>query len=154
MNPNHCHSRARIPLGEPMATAAYHVTIRTLGPTGVLGHLENGAVRLSRIGALAERCWHEIPAHCAGVVLDAITVAPDRVEGLLLIPARAGEGLTRALAVVIGSFKSTVSERLGRSIWSAGYQASPLRSRKDLEQTRRAILGEPLSAVIQPEAAR
>ena len=141
---NHCRSRVREPLEGAPPLTAYHVTIRTQDGECLLGDVVHGAVKLSWAGRIVEECWREIPAHLAGVVLDASVVMPNHVHGLVVFTECEGSHRMRPLDVVVGAFKSAVSEQLGRSIWEAGYRMVELKGPAELGRMRRTIVENPV----------
>jgi len=66
---------------------AYSVTIVTQGRAALFGRLVNGEMKLSRVGAVADGCWREIPDHTHHVELGSFVVMPNHVHGILILRA-------------------------------------------------------------------
>ncbi len=92
---------------------AYFVTICTRDRQCLFGHVVNGEMRLNEAGQIAQRCWEDIPHHFPHAVLDAVTIMPNHVHGIIVI-TESGRGE----ASVPGNSLGT---RTGRT------DASPLR---------------------------
>jgi REP element-mobilizing transposase RayT len=108
-------------------------------------------------GEAAVRCWDEIPRHFPHVELDAFVVMPNHVHGVLLFEDQAGDtgeparaGHARPLPVVVGSFKSAVSRRLG-PVWQRSYWERVVRSGEELDQIRDYIEDNPLRWPVDAE---
>ena len=65
--------------------AAYFITICTKNREHYFGEIENGKMKLSKIGVLADVFWYEIKNHTKNVELDAFVVMPNHVNGILII---------------------------------------------------------------------
>lgn len=65
--------------------AAYFITICTKNREHYFGEIENGKMKLSKIGVLADVFWYEIKNHTKNVELDAFVVMPNHVHGILII---------------------------------------------------------------------
>ena len=53
--------------------------------TKPFGHIKNGFVCVSDIGAMAHQYWQDIPNHFPNVSLDTFVVMPDHVHGIIHI---------------------------------------------------------------------
>lgn len=51
----------------------------------MFGSVENGQMRLSRLGEIAEQYWKEILRHYPGVSLDEFQIMPDHMHGIVVI---------------------------------------------------------------------
>ncbi len=63
----------------------YFVTICTKNFKEYFGKIENGEIKLSKIGEIAQKFWLEIPKHFPFVALDEFVVMPNHVHGILII---------------------------------------------------------------------
>jgi REP element-mobilizing transposase RayT len=113
--PNHC------------LPGAYFVTICTRDRECLFGQIVDEVMRLNDAGAIARRCWEEIPDHFPSVELDAFVIMPNHVHGITVIHRR-GEA---------SAIPPHVSEEQPRS------DASPLQQRPNDTQPRS------LSAIVQ-----
>jgi putative transposase len=64
---------------------AYFVTICTKSSVNYFGHVENGEMRLSKVGVIAENCWGHICEHFDNVILDEYKIMPNHVHGIIII---------------------------------------------------------------------
>lgn len=63
----------------------YFVTICTVNRDLFFGNIFKGEMRLSEIGAIAEKYWREIPKHFPFVSLDEFVIMPNHVHGIIEI---------------------------------------------------------------------
>ena len=121
----------------------YFVTICTRGHLCLLGEVRDGAMLRSAAGETVARYWEAIPDHFPEVETDSFVVMPNHVHGVLLFgdhPERAGHA--RPLQVVVGSFKSAVSRRLG-AMWQRSYWERVVRGEDELDEIRAYIEDNP-----------
>ncbi|HXF96814.1 MAG TPA: hypothetical protein VNI61_12005, partial [Gemmatimonadales bacterium] len=78
----------RLPHHDYAGPGRYFVTVCTYHRAPVLGRLERRSVRLTEVGRIVRDCWRAIPAHFAGVEVDAFVVMPDHVHGIIIIRGR------------------------------------------------------------------
>ena len=97
----------------------YFVTICTRGHLCLLGEVRDGAMLRSAAGETVARYWEAIPDHFPEVETDA-----------------------RPLQVVVGSFKSAVSRRLG-AMWQRSYWERVVRDADELDEIRAYIEDNP-----------
>jgi REP element-mobilizing transposase RayT len=64
---------------------AYFITICTQNRVHYFGEIENGQMRLSGMGVIADVLWHEIPHHSPLVKLGAFVVMPNPIHGILVL---------------------------------------------------------------------
>ncbi len=75
----------RLPSWDYGANALYFVTICCKNRIHFFGNISKGAMRLSDIGAMAEKYWLEIPQHFPFVVLHNHIIMPNHVHGIIEI---------------------------------------------------------------------
>ena len=63
----------------------YFVTLCTLGKHPFFGEIQNGVMRLSPLGRIAQQYWSQIPDHFPNVRLDESIIMPDHVHGIIAI---------------------------------------------------------------------
>ena len=66
-------------------SAAYFVTICTQNREHFFGEIEEGNMRLSGVGIIANVLWHEIKNHAKNVTLGAFVVMPNHIHGIIII---------------------------------------------------------------------
>lgn len=63
----------------------YFITICAKNREHFFGEIINGEMRLTNIGATAQKCWQEIPAHFPDAKLDAFIIMPNHIHGIIAI---------------------------------------------------------------------
>jgi putative transposase len=129
-------------------TGAYLVTVCTADRACLLGAVENDAMVLSTTGRVARDRWVELSRLFTGVALDAFVVMPNHVHGIVWL-FRAGQA--PPLPVLVGSFKSGVSRRVGRRIWQRSFHDRVLRNEEELKVFRQYILDNPVKWAVDSE---
>jgi len=130
---------------------AYFVTICARDHQCLFGEIVAGAMRRNQIGETVAACWNEIPRHYANVVLDAFVVMPNHLHGILLLTDLVGAGHARPLPLIVGSFKSAASRRVGARIWQRDYWEHIIRSEDELNRIRHYVDDNPLCWPADPE---
>lgn len=64
---------------------AYFITICTKNRDHFFGEIENGQMKLSKIGLLADVFWLEIKNHTENIELGAFVVMPNHIHGILIL---------------------------------------------------------------------
>ncbi len=75
----------RLPEWDYGSNAAYFVTICTNNRIHYFGEIIDHKMKLTDIGKMAEKYWHEIPQHFPFVKLGAFVVMPNHVHGIIII---------------------------------------------------------------------
>ena len=131
---------------------AYYVTIVAWRRECLFGEVMDGEMVLNPRGMITDECWREIPNHFSNVELGAHVIMPNHMHGIIFIngmdenriatarsqsvgarhasPLRPRGVLPGSLGVIVGSFKSAVTKRIGRElnetgIWQRNYGACP-----------------------------
>ncbi len=85
------HRRSvRLPGYDYSQSGAYFVTIVAAGRESIFGYVQNGEVRLSDCGQIAEKQWMQLPHRFRNLELGAFVVMPNHVHGILIIRDRRG----------------------------------------------------------------
>ncbi len=91
---------------------AYFVTVCTASRAFPFGNVIDGKMQLNNAGRVVLSAWTELPAHYAGLELDAFVVMPNHIHGIIVLHTAAdkgamvGAGSPRPLSVA----ESTVDE--------------------------------------------
>lgn len=138
----------------------YFVTICTKGREQFLGKILNRKMRLSEIGALAEKCWREIPLHFSDVKLDEFVIMPNHIHGIIIIenPNNVGNNnycslqtniawqtkWARSLSSIIRGFKIGVTQWCRENnhqyfTWQKSFYDHIIRDEKSLNEIREYI---------------
>ncbi len=88
------HHRRSIRLREYDYTqaGAYFVTLCVQGRECLLGEINDGSVKLSRIGELIRNAWHNLPTHFPHIALDEFVIMPNHLHAILILSDRARRG--------------------------------------------------------------
>jgi putative transposase len=73
---------------------AYFITICTRDRTCFLGEINDGKMKLSEAGVIADICWHEIKNHAKNVGLGEYVVMhsmPNHVHGIVVLNGDAND---------------------------------------------------------------
>jgi putative transposase len=152
----------RLPAFDYRSGGAYFVTICTRNRECIFGSIEQGKLRPSRRGLVAQSRWADIPAHHENVTLDAFVLMPNHLHGVVFLNSRATQvsplqlkrpamGPTPgSLGAIMGSFKSAVSREINRRrpgagdhLWQRNYYEHVIRNDRSLYEIRTYILGNP-----------
>ena len=147
----------------------YFVTIVTYQRDCLFGKIANEEMRLNDYGKIADECWRAIPEHFPNVELDAYVIMPNHVHGVIFIRADENRMATnsspsvgarhasplpphgvkpKSIGAIVGSFKSSVSKRIGREhnatgIWQRNYYEHVIRNHEDWDRIHRYIESNP-----------
>ncbi len=78
-------SSVRLKNWDYTSNAAYFITICTQDRINYFGEIVNNKMHLSNAGVLADVLWWEIVHHTKYVELDAFTVMPNHIHGIVII---------------------------------------------------------------------
>jgi REP-associated tyrosine transposase len=135
---------------------AYFVTICTWRKRSLLGQVQGRKVRLSPAGQIVEEEWLRTAENRQYVDLDAHTVMPNHVHGLIIIREHRFSGgpcspsLRHTLSAIVGGFKAAASRRIGIAeavhrgpIWQRSYYERVIRDSRELRAVRQYIVNNP-----------
>jgi len=165
--PSSLHRRSiRMPGYDYREEGGYFVTLLVSRRRRAFGRVENGETRLSAYGQIAQRCWMALPDHFPHVVLDEFVVMPNHFHGILRFvttpvgaqhaaPLHLTPHVTPgSLGAVVRSFKFAVTRQANlyrternlspTTIWQRNYYERIIRDEKELHETQRYIIENPL----------
>jgi REP element-mobilizing transposase RayT len=64
---------------------AYFITVCAHERTCVFGDIVDGEMRVNDAGWMVQQCWDEIPEHYPGIEIDAFTVMPNHIHGIVIL---------------------------------------------------------------------
>lgn len=125
---------------------AYFVTLLSQNRVCLFGEVENGEIKLSKIGQLVIDCWYGIPKMFNNIELDEFVLMPNHLHGILLINEAPGKGeafsdmntsqhvlglenasplqprgtQSGSLSAVIQNFKSVSTRRVNQKFFKSG----------------------------------
>jgi REP element-mobilizing transposase RayT len=128
-------------------------------------------MRLNRYGAIVAEEWQRTAELRRNVILDEFVVMPNHFHGIVVLKEAGmarhaptgvfGKPQAQALPAVVGAFKSAVTRRINHGrvahqlapvrVWQRNYYERIIRDEKELNQTRRYILENPLCWVKDEE---
>jgi putative transposase len=120
----------------------------------LFGSVINGVTVANACGAIVQQVWRELPEHFVDLDLDAFTLMPNHIHGVLSWPVDAAHHLS----AIMGSFK-TWSARLinrhcatpGHALWQRGFYEHIIRNDSDLDRIRKYIEDNPARWDLDPE---
>jgi putative transposase len=112
---------------------SYFITICTANRTHFFGKIENGKMKLSHVGVIADLMWFEIKNHAKNIELGEFIVMPNHIHGILILnnnqhivdalsPSISNETIApigqkrfqnqgkNSISAIIGAYKSAVTK--------------------------------------------
>lgn len=148
------------------SNAAYYVTICTKNRINYLGSIvtdtnNNPFLQSTTIGVIAEEYWHKIPQHFPFVILDAFTIMPNHLHGIIIINKTDTQNnidlqtkqfntfgvQSQNLASIIRAYKSSVKRYANQHNilfeWQSKYWDRVIRDDIELSNIREYIYNNP-----------
>ena len=121
-------------------------TVRTL----IKEQIHDGQIRLTQLGAIAEKCWLRMTKAVPHVTMDYYCIMPNHIHGIVVIGAHPKEK-ARSIPDLIHAYKSAVTREVNRQVppeqrnqlWQASYYDEIIRNEQTLLETRRYIEDNP-----------
>jgi putative transposase len=150
------------------ASGIYFITICTAARAGntymrpLLGKIVDGKMILNQRGAIADKCWREIPLHFPAATLDAYVLMPNHIHGIISIednpdvPAaplasvRSYPRTKMLIPKIVQQFKASVTRKIRADLgyylfkWQRSYYDNIVRNGRALENIRQYILNNPI----------
>ncbi len=139
---------------------AYFVTVCTKHREILFGDIQGDGVRLNPLGLAVKECWERLPQHYSFLELDAFTVMPNHIHGIVMITGNsnvgagfkpAPTGKRHALGEIVRALKTFSARRIndlrgtiGTPVWQRNYYEHIIRNEIDLSETREYIQNNPL----------
>ena len=131
------------------------VTICTHRRQHIFGVVQDGEMRLSPQGGVAERmCW-EIAERSDGVIVDSVVLMPDHVHAILMTGANPNVAVSESPGKLVHDYKirfraayrTHVADGTWppyiEHVWQRGYHDQIIRNDRELVATRRYIEANP-----------
>ncbi len=164
---------ARLQTWDYGSDAAYFITVCTRNREHYFGEIENGRMKLSQVGVIADIIWYEIVKHSKHVELGEFIVMPNHIHGIIIInsdnvetsPVETGHALSlptqteiksqtrfqnigkNTVSSIIGSYKSAVTKharRLGFDFeWQTRFHDHIIRDEKSHRTISEYIIENP-----------
>jgi len=102
-------------------------------------------MRHSVAGNIVLKCWEQLPSFFESILLDAFTVMPNHIHGIVQLK----EGNRNALGQIVRNFKSICTRKIRKytqieAIWQDNYFERVIRSERELNLIRLYIDLNPL----------
>lgn len=124
----------------------YFFTIYTHRQERRLGRVSRRGTRPSALGRTVEAHWHNLSRIFPDIRLDAFTLMPDRIHGIIEIE----EGAPHGIAAILRTFKSFSAREInklqqtpGNMIWQQAHDERILHDAADLEKMQTHIMSAP-----------
>ncbi len=134
----------------------YFVTICTYNHECMFGNIVEEEMKLSTEGAIAQRCWEEIPKHFSNVQLDEYIIMPNHVHGIIILTERMvgtrhavslqeqfAKPVIGSIPTIVRSFKSATTKRIHEvqnapslPVWQSRFFERIIRNDKELDKIR------------------
>jgi putative transposase len=138
---------------------AYFITLITADRQKILGDIQNDTMRPSLAGSVIISEWQKIPDRFPSVKLDAYTVMPNHLHGIIvlqdnqnveIIGSNSTVKCNSTLSTIIGSFKSATSRGINKyhflginDIWHRGFHDHIIRNVTEYDRISEYILNNP-----------
>ena len=164
-DPRHHHRHSiRLKGYDYSLSGAYFITICVHCGLSELGEINGNDMFLSPYGRIVAATWESLPDHYSYVELDAFTVMPNHVHGIIVltdvnIPPNVGAGLRPAptseagrhgVPEIVRAFKSFSARRInqtrgsqGQPFWQRNYYEHIIRNERAYFAIRDYILSNP-----------
>jgi putative transposase len=168
-NPEHHHRQSvRKPGHDYRSPGLYFITICTKGRKDYFGKIEHGKMKLSPAGYIIRRAWRTTPRIRPYVALDAFTIMPNHIHGIIIIRHKnngtnpvgidGNQSLqshtygpqSKNLFAIVRGFKSTTSKQINTlwgiergTIWQSRFHDHVIRNTDGLDRIRWYIRNNP-----------
>ncbi|MDD5093903.1 MAG: hypothetical protein PHV74_05925 [Dehalococcoidia bacterium] len=137
----------------------YFITICTQNRDCLFGEIVNGEMRLNDTGHFVQQCWFDIPLHFPHAELDAFTVMPNHVHGIIVITHSVGannysplplpHGTSKTIGSIVRGFKIGVTKWFRTNtgiytVWQRNYFEHVIRDEPDLARIRQYVSDNPM----------
>lgn len=157
---------ARHPYWDYTSEGAYFITICTADRIHYFGEIENGKMKYTPVGALANVLWFEIKNHNQNVALGEFVVMPNHIHGILILTGRdvarnvstgtnpsVNERMAQisphahSVSVIIRSYKSALTKHCNRLefdfAWQTRFHDHIIRNQQAFETISNYIIQNP-----------
>lgn len=124
----------------------YFFTIYTHRQETRLGRITRRGMRPNALGRTAEAHWHNLSRIFPNIRLDAFTLMPDRIHGIIEIE----EGAPHGIATILRTYKSFSAREInkmqqtpGNMIWQQAHDECGLHDTAALEETQALLTAAP-----------
>lgn len=137
----------------------YFVTICAKNREMFFSDVENGKIKLSEVGLIADKFWREIPERFLIVKIDEYIIMPNHIHGIIAIndcrnaPRRVPTGIQplikNSLSSIINHFKGNVQKFCNKNnleyfSWQSRFHDRIIRNEEELNKIRQYIIDNPL----------
>ncbi|MEX2431192.1 MAG: transposase [Dehalococcoidia bacterium] len=152
------------------SAGAYSITVVTQERACLFGDVVNGEMKPNHLGDIVQACWEDLPAHYPHAALDAFTLMPNHVHGIIVLSVGLGvldgtrstrEGRAsrgHGVPEVLRAFKAFSARRIneargmeGTSVWQRNYYEHVIRDDAEVQATRQYIADNPLQWALDAE---
>ena len=148
-NPKIPHRRSiRLPGYDYSQPGFYFVTICIYQRECLLGEIEEGIMKLSRYGEVAEYHWFNLTRIYSHIALNTFVIMPNHFHGIIEIQYQDKD---RDLAKIVRTFKTFSARRInqirsmkGIPVWQRGYYEHIIRDEYSLATIQDYIMDNPL----------
>ena len=147
----HCRRSIHLAHYDYRTAGAYFVTLCAADRAGPFGTVSGDQMHLAPLGHLVGECWVWLAGQYPYVELDAWTLMPNHLHGIVVIVSRIANAAAavparKPLGRLIGAFKTVSTRRVnelrstpGAVLWQRDYFEHVVRSEGEMERIRQYI---------------
>ncbi len=134
----------------------YFITICTKRRAYLFGHIVNEEMQLNEFGEIVAATWDDLSCYNPTIKLDAFTVMPNHVHGIIVIAGSKAGGetpplqKTPTLGQILGYYKyqstakiNALRKTASEPVWQRGYYEHVIRDEESLNRIREYIIYNP-----------
>jgi REP element-mobilizing transposase RayT len=153
--PTRFRKRLRLPGFDYRDEGPYFVTVCTWRKRWLLGTVQDEILHPSASGTIVQEEWSRLPSRFPGLQLDAFTLMPNHVHGILAFETDSANN--PSLSTVVGAWKASAALRIGSmaelsaaKVWQRGFHDSIIRNQRTLDAVREYIRENPRKWMADP----
>ncbi len=175
MHELHTRTSLRLPYYDYTKQGAYFITICCYQRKSIFGNIENGNMKLSTFGDIANEEWINTQRLRNYLRLDTYTIMPNHFHGIIWITRRDmtrhvptyknhvptyrkfGQPISHSIGAIVGAFKAATTKRIhqighnSEKIWQSGYYEHVIRNDLSLNKIQNYIDKNPSEWTSDPE---
>ncbi|MDR3636983.1 MAG: transposase [Isosphaeraceae bacterium] len=131
-------------------SGAYFLTLCVNGRSHLFGEVLDATMHLNHFGRIVQTCWTDLSNHYRHISLDAFTVMPNHIHGILFLERGPTTEQQHGVPEIVRALKTFSARRIneqrgsrGSSVWQRNYFEHIIRDERALDRIREYILDNP-----------
>ena len=127
----------------------YFFTVCCHEKKALLGHIENGEIKLNELGEIVHETWLDLPNHYAEIGLDEFIIMPNHIHGIVIMKSSSAK--RHALPEIMRALKTFSARRInaqrgvsGIPVWQRNYYEHVIRDESSYLKITEYIQTNPL----------